>query len=144
MKRGIECFGHVHRDKVPQEDHHIKPQEFGGQSVAENMARGCANAHSDTHYFLNLLLKYYGHVPWDIEREFGPKVRGIAQRGYNEIKKDEALLEATRLVAIARLDGAPSHEHEYAWRRVSEAIRGCPFGTHAPTEPHHYSCWLHE
>lgn len=144
MKRGTQCAVHVHRDFVPQEDHHILPQEFGGKSAKENMARVCSNGHGDVHYYLNLLLKYDGQVPWNDAKMFGMRVKSLAQRGYDGIAKNPALLEAVKLVGTARADGAPSHVHEYAWRKVNEVLRGCPFGMHAPGEKHHYSCWVAE
>jgi hypothetical protein len=143
MKRGLECFGHVHDDKVPQEDHHVWPKEFGGPSVPSNMARGCCNAHSDTNYFLNLLLKYKGLVPWDIEQEFGSKIRRVAQRGYVEIVAHAPhLLPALRKIADLRLTEGSVDPLllRSAWRDFSVAHRGCPFGSHGPGEPHHYTC----
>lgn len=104
MKRGRNCFGHEHRDKVPIETHHILPQEFGGKTVRENLADGCANAHSDTHYYLNLLLKNDGVVPYIVAREFGIRIRNMAQRGYDEIKKNQAVYDVAQTLAIARLD----------------------------------------
>lgn len=121
MKRGTNCFGHAHRDKAPIETHHIMPQEFGGKTVRANLADGCANAHSDTHYFLNLLLHHGGHVPWDVERDFGPKVRAMAQRGYNEIKKDPQLHDVAVVLAKARLV-MDTQAEDYALRRLREVL----------------------
>lgn len=90
MKRGTECAVHVHHGAVPQEDHHILPQEYGGKTTHTNMARICANAHSDVHYYIALLIKYgmtngFSNVPWPITRTFGIQVQRLAERGYSQI-----------------------------------------------------------
>lgn len=85
MKRGTVCACHGHTSAVPQEDHHVLPQEYGGPTVKSNMARICSNAHGDVHYYIALLLKYVGDVPWEIRRTFGIGVRALAVRGYVQI-----------------------------------------------------------
>jgi hypothetical protein len=81
------CECHVHTSAVPEEDHHILPQEYGGPTVKENMARICSNAHGDVHYFIALLLKYGSRekVPWAISRTFGVRVKFLAEKGYAQI-----------------------------------------------------------
>lgn len=106
MKRGLQCAAHRHISPVPQEDHHIWPKEYGGPTVASNMARVCSNAHGDVHYFISLLLKYDGDVPNDLRQHFGWKIRRIAQRGYDQIVKhhDDVKLQDIKKVAVERLE----------------------------------------
>lgn len=122
------------------------PQEFGGPSVPGNMRRVCCNAHSDIHYHLNYLLKYgNGKLPAEIARTFNHYVQQISRQGYELISEHAPhLLPSLQLIAVARLEEAPTEVHQHAWRQFSEAYRGCPFGSHAPGEPHHYSCHLLE
>jgi hypothetical protein len=86
QKRGTDCAVHRHWDNVPLEDHHIFPKEFGGKTFEGNLIRVCANAHSDIHYYIALLVRFNGLVPWNIERTFGKSVRTVAQQGYNSIR----------------------------------------------------------
>lgn len=105
VKRGKACAVHYHKSRNPQEDHHILPKEFGGPTTKANLALCCSNGHGDTHYFLNLLLKFDGEVPWEIAQHFSKRVRDLAQRGYDAIVgQGEDLMLAAQTVAIARLD----------------------------------------
>lgn len=81
MARGRECACHKHDQLIPQEVHHVWPQEYHGPSTPDNLIRICCNAHSDIHYLMNAMLK---GKPYDL-REYGPKVREYAIRGYNEV-----------------------------------------------------------
>lgn len=85
QKRGTNCAAHVHTEDVPLEDHHVFPQEYGGKTVSENMARICSNAHGMVHYFIDLLLYHHGEVPWEIATHFGYRVRALAMHGYEQI-----------------------------------------------------------
>lgn len=144
MKRGIECFGHVHTHPAPLEDHHVWPIEYGGPPK-QALRRGCSNAHGDVHYYLNMLLKHNGRVPRPEMIQFGWKNRGVAIEGYDMISDTTPhLLVPLRAIAVARLEELPPPEHQKAWRSFSVAYRGCAFGSHAPGEPHHYSCHLLE
>lgn len=103
MKRGTACAVHVHKALVPQADHHILPQEYGGPTTKANLARLCYNGHADVHYFLDLFLKYDGDIPWELSQHFYVTVRNLAERGYEEIKKNPKLHEVAQTLAIARL-----------------------------------------
>lgn len=81
MARGIECACHKHSHRVPQEVHHVWPKEYHGPDDASNKIKICCNAHSDIHYLMNAMLRKH---PYDL-REYGPKVRHYATRGYNEV-----------------------------------------------------------
>lgn len=146
MKRGTNCGVHAHRHPVPIETHHIWPQEFGGPTIEWNLEDVCSNGHGDTHYYLNLTLKHgYGHVPATIARSFGWRVQHLARHGYDLISEHKpALLKSVRAIAISRLEPTPLTTIQLAWRDFSIAYRGCPFGSHEPGEPHHYSCNLME
>lgn len=87
MKRGTDCAAHVHWTTVPLEDHHIFPREYGGTSAPGNIARVCSNAHGNIHYYIALLIKHIGAVPWDVARTFGKKERQLAKKGYEQILK---------------------------------------------------------
>lgn len=81
MARGTECGCHKHAHLVPQEVHHIWPTGYHGPDTNENKIKVCANAHSDIHYLMNAMLR--GRT-YDL-RQYGPKVRQYAIRGYNEV-----------------------------------------------------------
>jgi hypothetical protein len=81
---------HTHEYLVPEEYHHLRPQCRGGQTVPANMVWLCANAHSDVHYFLDLIEKRAkGHarhpeaVPGAVAVHYGPKVRHYARLGWS-------------------------------------------------------------
>lgn len=100
MARGTECFAHVHRSKVPIEDHHVHPLGYGGPDRKSNKRKGCANAHSDTHYLLEDMLK--GRKV--DKREWAPGVREVAEAGYRAvIAHGEALVREIE----ERLRGQP-------------------------------------
>lgn len=111
MPRGTDCKVHVHHSMVPLEMHHIIPKAYGGTNIPENLVRICANGHGDVHFYLSLLFKFQGFVPWDQEKMFGTKVRSLAQRGFVGLKAlyhtDPAKLEAIRLVSIRKLEEDP-------------------------------------
>lgn len=76
--RSRDCAAHHHRMLVPIEVHHIWPVGYHGPDIASNKVAICANAHSDTHYLLEAMLR--GH-PYK-SSEYGPVVRALARRGY--------------------------------------------------------------
>lgn len=84
MKRGVTCAVHVHDSPVPLEDHHIHPLGYHGPDTAANKARVCSNAHGDTHYYLEYLLKHNGQRPpnW---RTWSPRARALAVIGYARV-----------------------------------------------------------
>lgn len=94
MTRGIRCIAHKHSSPAPEEHHHLQPLSRGGKTIPANMVWLCANAHSDAHYFLDLIedtAKMYGGVwdeipgliPWSTARTFSPKVRDAAVTGWS-------------------------------------------------------------
>jgi hypothetical protein len=114
VKRGIDCAVEMHWTPVPLEDHHIKPKENGGLKLwrgLPNIVRVCSNAHGNVHYFMDLLLKYEGKVPWKIARTFGKKTRSIAIMGVYRIMQDTAVADVPLL-------------REQALRRLEEDARG--------------------
>jgi len=80
--RGYTCFAHKHDSLIPEENHHIWPLAYHGPNVAGNRRYGCANAHGDTHYLLDLMLKTNDIIPWEVRRTYGPGVRLVAEQGY--------------------------------------------------------------
>lgn len=89
MPRGKRCIAHTHDSIVAEEYHHVQPQSRGGLTKPDNMVWLCANAHSDVHYFLDLIearaKRHELHpeeVPGDIAASFGPKVRRVARDGW--------------------------------------------------------------
>lgn len=113
MSRGKRCEAHAHDYLVPEEWHHVRPQSRGGQSVAANMTWLCANAHSDVHYFLDLIEHYRGPagIPHDVRISYGPKVRAVALRGWAQYA-DEFLHGAwDRQAAIWSTSGRPWDDH---------------------------------
>lgn len=94
MTRGDRCVAHKHSSPAPEEHHHLQPLSRGGKTIPANMVWLCANAHSDAHYFLDLIedtAKMYGGVwdeipgliPWSTARTFSPKVRDAAVTGWS-------------------------------------------------------------
>jgi hypothetical protein len=117
MARGKRCIAHTHDYLVPEEYHHLRPQCRGGETKPDNMVWLCANAHSDVHYFLDLIEKqakagkrHPERIPGPVADHFGPKVRAAARRGW-ALYADEFL--TGRLDAHALLwdtSGQPSEE----------------------------------
>jgi hypothetical protein len=149
MKRGTNCLTHRHQYPVPIETHHVWPKEYGGPTVAWNLEDVCSNGHGDTHYYLNNLLKHRGVVPASIARHFGYKVQHLARRGWMLIDQHAPMLlpslariaEFRLIEDVVKVDPLVLHT---AWRDFSVAYRGCAYGSHAPGEPHHYSCHMSE
>ena len=89
MTRGKRCIAHSHEYITAEEYHHVQPQSRGGLTKPENMVWLCASAHSDVHYFLDLIearaKKHQPHpeqVPGPIAVHYGPKVRQVARAGW--------------------------------------------------------------
>jgi hypothetical protein len=98
MARGTTCFAHTHEYLVPIERHHVRPLSRGGTNLPGNLRDGCANAHSDVHYFLDLIERIARRaatdrpditaeraaalVPGATAVHFGPKVRQVAKAGW--------------------------------------------------------------
>jgi hypothetical protein len=96
MARGIRCVAHKHGGVVAEENHHLQPMSRGGLTVMANMRYLCANAHSDTHYLLDLIEKgavpligtsakpddAINTIPWSIARTYGPGIRDAAFTGW--------------------------------------------------------------
>lgn len=81
MARGYNCGAHKHTYIVPIEVHHIWPSGYHGPDIPENRIALCANAHSDVHYLLEAMLR---GKKID-KRKFGPVVRVLAQKGYDDV-----------------------------------------------------------
>lgn len=79
--RGHNCAAHKHSQLVPLEAHHVWPKQYHGPDTPANKVTICANAHSDTHYLLEAMLRQH---PYDA-REYGPGVRILATRGYLQV-----------------------------------------------------------
>lgn len=89
-------MAHKHDSIVAEENHHLQPQSRGGKTVKANMRYLCANAHSDTHYLLDLIednaatlvgesidrMEPYEMIPYAIRRTYGPGVRDAALTGW--------------------------------------------------------------
>lgn len=86
IRMGLVCAVHAHDCLVPVESHHIWPVGDGGPNRKSNRVDVCANGHSSIHGYLDLLIRHDGEVPWMLARMFGPKVRELAQRGYDQIQ----------------------------------------------------------
>jgi HNH endonuclease len=89
MPRGKRCIAHSHEYITAEEYHHVQPQARGGKTEKANMVYLCANAHSDVHYFLDLIearakkhLPHPEQVPGSIAVHYGPKVRQVARAGW--------------------------------------------------------------
>lgn len=83
-------MAHVHDAPVPEEYHHIRPQCRGGLARPDNMVWLCANAHSDVHYFLDLIEKRARagkRHPEAVEAaesvHYGPKIKQFARLGWS-------------------------------------------------------------
>ena len=90
MARGKQCEAHTHGSLVPEEYHHLRPQCRGGQTAPGNMVYLCANAHSDVHYFLDLIEKrarartpHPEEIPGPVAATYGPKIRHFARLGWS-------------------------------------------------------------
>jgi hypothetical protein len=101
MTRGIRCIAHKHSSPAPEEHHHLQPLSRGGKTIPANMVWLCANAHSDAHYFLDLIEEAATRfmivfrdgphhpddavkaIPWATARTFSPKVREAAITGWS-------------------------------------------------------------
>lgn len=84
MARGTECECHIHDTTIPQERHHVWPKGYHGPNTPDNLVTICCNAHSDIHYYMEYLFKHNGETPPDW-RTYGPTVRALAKRGYDEV-----------------------------------------------------------
>ena len=96
MARGKRCEAHTHESITAEENHHLQPLSRGGLTVATNLRYLCANAHSDTHYLLDLIEDqarlFIGTgvdvndpidaIPWLTMRTYGPGVRNAAITGW--------------------------------------------------------------
>ncbi len=78
-KTGFVC--HRHTSMVSYEMHHCWPLCYHGPDVKANLVKICPNAHSDIHYLMDRLLAGKPVVL----KEYGPKVRELAHRGYVEV-----------------------------------------------------------
>lgn len=91
MPRGRRCVAHAHEYITAEEYHHVQPQARGGLTRPDNMVWLCASAHSDVHYFLDLIEgrakrheRHPERVPGPIAVHYGPKVRAVARLGWSK------------------------------------------------------------
>jgi HNH endonuclease len=84
---GLDCAAHRHRELVPLERHHVWPKGEGGPDTPDNLVTLCSNAHSAAHDLLSKMLRTEGPVPWSIRRNYGRKVRAVADEGYRAIQR---------------------------------------------------------
>jgi hypothetical protein len=81
---GTVCAVHHHDDYVPIEAHHVWPLGMGGPDRPGNKVKVCANGHYLIHGYLDLLITYGDEVPWEAAQHYGPKVRELARRGWDQ------------------------------------------------------------
>jgi hypothetical protein len=79
--QGFVC--HQHTSMVSFELHHVWPTGYHGPDTKANKVKICPNAHSDIHYLMDRLL---AGKPVAL-KEYGPKVRELAHRGYVEVTR---------------------------------------------------------
>lgn len=138
MARGRRCVAHTHEYLVPEEYHHLRPQCRGGLTRPDNMVWLCANAHSDVHYFLDLIEKraktgarHPDQVPGKVAVHYGPRVRHFARLGWSLYADD---FMAGRLDAHALMWDTSGHPSPYSPVQVP------PFGVAAGMSEADY--WL--
>jgi hypothetical protein len=84
---GTGCWAHRHRELVPLESHHVWPLGHDGPNTTANRILICSNAHSACHDLLAKMLKApTGRVPWPVRRQYGLRVRRLAEAGYRAIQ----------------------------------------------------------
>lgn len=95
-------FCHAHHEMVSYEIHHIFPLGYGGSDTAANKVKICPNAHSDAHYAMERMFRGKP-IDW---AEYGPAVRYLARRGYNEVMAhaEELAAEREEKINAATLD----------------------------------------
>jgi len=93
---------------VPIESHHVWPLGYHGPDVPANRAPLCANAHSDTHYLLDALLRTRQPtldgakraLPDGYLRSFGLVERRLAGLGFTQIHAYGDQLARQRATAV--------------------------------------------
>lgn len=111
--RGKECAAHTHDAMVPQEVHHIRPLSRGGRTVKANLVTICSNAHSDVHYYLDLIEKYRGPdgIPHEVKVSYGPRVKELALRGWAQYAQEFLAGVWDKQAAIWSTSGRPWDDH---------------------------------
>ena len=126
MTRGVRCQAHKHSSVVAEENHHLQPMSRGGRTVAANMRYLCANAHSDTHYLLDLIEHFatpligtgallndpIRAIPWSVLRTYGPGIRGSAFAGWGKYARAFLAGEYQRHAALWTTSGQPRPDAE--------------------------------
>jgi hypothetical protein len=121
MARGTRCVAHKHTSIVAEENHHLRPMSRGGRTEPSNLRYLCANAHSDTHYLLDLIEKQatpligtgvtpgeaYRLIPWSVLRTYGPGVRDAAVIGWYRYGRAFLAGEYRRHAALWLTGGQP-------------------------------------
>ena len=114
MARGRNCAAHKHFQLVPIEWHHIHPLGYHGPDTKENQVPLCCNAHSDTHYLLEALLRTKATslrvAKAELERglltTFGLAERRYASQGFVQVMAYAEMMAVTARDAKMRKEGA--------------------------------------
>lgn len=89
MDNACRCVSvHTPSVYVPNH-HHILPQSWGGQTVAENLVYLCGNSHAAVHQLLNQYVHHFGLPPWEVRVHYNPQVRDLAQRAWDQRPSDK-------------------------------------------------------
>lgn len=76
------CSGR-HAPRIDSFDvHHVRPQSWGGQSVAANLAVICPNMHRMTHLCLNEFVRANGKPPGVVLAKYPLMARKLALQGW--------------------------------------------------------------
>ena len=120
MPRGLRCVAHTHEYITAEEYHHVQPQARGGLTKPENMVWLCASAHSDVHYFLDLIEgrakrheRHPERVPGNIAVHYGPKIRQIARLGWAKYADAFIAGHLAAHVALWSSSGEPREDWPY-------------------------------
>lgn len=84
LGKGCGCVEqHVPAAYVP-EDHHIKPESWGGTRIPENLVRICPNTHTATHRLIDEYVREGGLPPWETRKHFGATARLLAAKAWDQ------------------------------------------------------------
>lgn len=84
LGEGCECVAdHAPAAYVPTR-HHILPQSWGGPTVDANLVTLCPSTHTAVHRLLDEYVRNGGDPGWETRRHFGPYVRGLALRAWEQ------------------------------------------------------------
>jgi hypothetical protein len=84
----------------------------------------CANAHSDVHYFLDLIENLRGAViPLDKAKHYAPKIRQIARRGWDLYAEEFLAGKWDKHHLLWLSSGDPRNPEQPGPGRFSDAVR---------------------